>query len=292
MVAKIPAEDLICPDCKTQLTSETNGYSCLKCHKQYPLDDGIHILLPTTIERNKQAEMVLERYKYSKELFKNIIEDPVWGGKAVLPLIPIKRGKILEVGAGICNVSFAIKEALPDCTVYATDVSYNQLENGKKAGNSLGYSIDYFATCDVESLPFNDSYFDLVYGEAVIHHTNSPVKAFSEIKRVLKPNGLYVGLGEVMCSKIFYPFHHRVSDMAEREEEQGVFEHSYTYSEWRNLIKKAGFNYVSFTFDNKASKYRFPKIEWFYYKMINRLPERIVKTFLSSPLIIEARNRA
>lgn len=42
---------------------------------------------------------------------------------------------------------------------------------------------------DAENLPFEDGSFDLVYSWGVLHHTPNTVRAFQEIRRVLRPGG-------------------------------------------------------------------------------------------------------
>ena len=48
-----------------------------------------------------------------------------------------------------------------------------------------------FIRANIMDLPFEDSYFDLVYCEGVIHHTPTPEKVFMELARVNK-NKLFV----------------------------------------------------------------------------------------------------
>jgi len=46
---------------------------------------------------------------------------------------------------------------------------------------------------DAHALPFSDSAFDVVLAYAVLEHLHSPWVALSEIRRVLKPGGFFVG---------------------------------------------------------------------------------------------------
>lgn len=43
-------------------------------------------------------------------------------------------------------------------------------------------------------MPFEDNSFDLVYSWGVIHHAEHPDRIINEIKRVLKPGGLFIGM--------------------------------------------------------------------------------------------------
>ncbi len=46
---------------------------------------------------------------------------------------------------------------------------------------------------DAHNLPFDDNSFDIVWSDAVLEHVYDPWKVVQEIKRVLKPNGFYIG---------------------------------------------------------------------------------------------------
>ena len=46
---------------------------------------------------------------------------------------------------------------------------------------------------DAENLPFQDATFDLAIMDAVLEHIPDVGKAFSEVARVLKPGGLFIG---------------------------------------------------------------------------------------------------
>lgn len=44
-----------------------------------------------------------------------------------------------------------------------------------------------------ESLPYPDNTFDLVFADNVLEHLDNPTEVFSEIARVLKPGGVFLG---------------------------------------------------------------------------------------------------
>lgn len=46
---------------------------------------------------------------------------------------------------------------------------------------------------DAEHLQFADDAFDVVYSFGVLHHTASAEKAFAEVRRVLRPDGVFIG---------------------------------------------------------------------------------------------------
>jgi len=70
---------------------------------------------------------------------------------------------------------------------YGVDISGKFIEIAKKL-----YPAGHFQTADALDLPFADNTFDKVYFISVLHHIPSETfrqKCFSEINRVLKPDG-------------------------------------------------------------------------------------------------------
>ena len=55
---------------------------------------------------------------------------------------------------------------------------------------------------DAEALPFADEFFDIVYSNGVLHHTNDTEKAVDEVFRVLKPGGRAVIM--LYCKSSFH----------------------------------------------------------------------------------------
>lgn len=47
-----------------------------------------------------------------------------------------------------------------------------------------------FVSCSATELPFEDNSFDAIWTYAVLEHVPNPEKAFQEMRRVLKPNGI------------------------------------------------------------------------------------------------------
>jgi ubiquinone/menaquinone biosynthesis C-methylase UbiE len=62
-----------------------------------------------------------------------------------------------------------------------------------------------FRVADAERLPFEDASFDVVYSKDSLHHMNSPERALSEYRRVLKPGGAALIVEANRFNPIFYP---------------------------------------------------------------------------------------
>jgi len=95
--------------------------------------------------------------------------------------------KILDVCAGTNAIGIALLKRQPTLDIYAVDKSAAMQEVGRNMAKSHGFQIKDF-NCDVHHLPFPDNYFDAVTLQWATRHLRV-IKVFSEINRVLKPNG-------------------------------------------------------------------------------------------------------
>jgi len=91
--------------------------------------------------------------------------------------------KILEVGCGGGHFASMIKKNFPSCEVYGIDLDEAHIKYAKEH-----YKEVNFLVADINSLPFEDNTFDIIYSHTVIEHL--PFKNFiTEQHRVLKENG-------------------------------------------------------------------------------------------------------
>jgi len=95
--------------------------------------------------------------------------------------------KILDVCAGTNAIGIALLKKQPALDIYAVDKSAAMQEVGRNLAQSHGFRIKDF-NCDAHRLPFPDNYFDAVTLQWATRHLRV-IKVFSEINRVLKPNG-------------------------------------------------------------------------------------------------------
>ena len=119
-------------------------------------------------------------------------------------ILPInKKSRILQIGCGpedIINY-FSVGE------LYAID----PLADFYKEKFKIDYKNVHFSQARAEKLPFDDGFFDIVILSNVLDHVEYPDKALSEIKRVLKKDGifyfenLFYQKGFIFLSKIWAP---------------------------------------------------------------------------------------
>jgi Methylase involved in ubiquinone/menaquinone biosynthesis len=112
-----------------------------------------------------------------------------------------KRGtkKVLEIGCGtaiIANLLFTdkqINQTDDKVEVYCMDYSFKMLEIAKTRSQ-------YFVESDMESLPFQESTFDIVYVHSALHHFPLLSNILREVKRILKPKGFFIIQEPCICN--------------------------------------------------------------------------------------------
>lgn len=114
---------------------------------------------------------------------------------------PEGKLRVLDVGCGDGFIIRVLRRRFPDWTFGGIDINPESIELAKKRGClcTLG---------DAGKMPFKEKSFDLIY--SVSFHCNPRTKmpahneeVFKEIRRVLKPSGKYMALGN----------EHRVSEL-------------------------------------------------------------------------------
>ncbi len=99
-----------------------------------------------------------------------------------------KKIKQLDLCCGDGVHSFTA--AFYGANVIALDYAENSILIAEKRAIELGLDVE-FRTCDVEDLPFEDNFFDLVTCIGSLSYLNHEV-FLSEVKRVLKPGGVFI----------------------------------------------------------------------------------------------------
>ena len=100
----------------------------------------------------------------------------------------LKRVDVLEAGCGTGIFWSENRHRLPaGSTLTLTDFSEAMVE---KARGAFDDSSMVFEVADIENLRFGDASFDVVNAHHLIYHAQDKPRAFSEIRRVLRPKGM------------------------------------------------------------------------------------------------------
>src|SRR5947209_7782338 len=97
--------------------------------------------------------------------------------------------RILETAAGTGVATQALREALPNAEIVATDLNAPMLE---QAAQRVSAGNVRFEHADALNLPFDDDSFDLVVCQFGVMFFPDKVKANSEARRVLRDGGRYL----------------------------------------------------------------------------------------------------
>lgn len=94
---------------------------------------------------------------------------------------------ILDFGCGGGDAIDFFRDALPGASYCGVDI---EVSPEVRARTRRDVEFDTYAG---ETLPYPDRSFDLVYSRQVFEHVRHPDRATQEIRRVLRPGGLFVG---------------------------------------------------------------------------------------------------
>jgi len=125
-------------------------------------------------------------------LYRKLLRFEVNRCQVVYNLLPSAKERLLDVGCGDGDFIFRAKAMFKEC--YGIDVSSLRIERAKERSKEIldGYNIR-FCGCDIdEGIPFDDSFFDVVTCIAVLEHVFNPPNVLDEVRRVLKPSGIFI----------------------------------------------------------------------------------------------------
>lgn len=120
----------------------------------------------------------------------------------------IKGAVALDYCCG--NGEIAIEMAKKGATkVYGIDISSVAVENARELAKAAGVGhICEFAVMDAEHTKFADSTFDVIHEYGALHHLDLPA-AFTELSRILKPQGKLVCTEAIRHNPIIHWYRNR-----------------------------------------------------------------------------------
>src|SRR5215813_13568232 len=146
---------------------------------------------------------------------------------------PDKNWRVLDVATGGGHVAYAFAPYV--ARVWATDITQEMLDMVKGEAATRGLSNVRTTYAKAEALPFEDESFDLVTCRIAPHHFDSIPQFLGEVHRVLKPNGVFGLVDNVVPEGSVGDF----INAFERFRDPSHLRAS-TMQEWRDALKQAG----------------------------------------------------
>ncbi|MFQ4144092.1 class I SAM-dependent methyltransferase [Chlorogloeopsis sp. ULAP02] len=107
-----------------------------------------------------------------------------------IALAPPEDALVLDAGTGTGRIPILMCQMRSQWQIIAIDLAKNMLEIASRHIEQAGLQSQIrLELIDAKHLPYADGQFDLIVSNSLVHHLPDPLSFFSEIKRVLKPNG-------------------------------------------------------------------------------------------------------
>ncbi|MDP2947137.1 MAG: class I SAM-dependent methyltransferase [Nanoarchaeota archaeon] len=179
MIGQNLLDNLVCQKClsRLKLNPDKNRLFCSVCQKEYFIKNNkLYILEYKENDFNRSnADVVINRLKI---FFKNY-------------------PKIFNIFYYLFGASFVGRSPQEAISVIGKDKIILNLGSGIRKIRDDVISVDYYPfnnvdiVADITHLPFADASIDAIINEEVLEHVVNPREVINEIKRVLKPNGLF-----------------------------------------------------------------------------------------------------
>ncbi len=147
----------------------------------------------------------------------------------------IKKLTAMDLGFGLGGVAYYLSEKY-DMKIYGVEVPQWMAEYATQHAPPHLQQQLIFSTYDEAGLiPFDSNSFDIVYSKGVLNHVKNKLPVFQEVKRLLKPNGLFI-----IADWIFPLSEINNSDPLVRE----------TKESYEKVLRESGFNEIIFRDDS------------------------------------------
>ena len=226
--------------------------------------------MPRTIKPYKNSDAT--KKKQVAQMFDNISNnydglnrvitfgiDVKWRQKVVDLVKETQPNSILDIATGTGDLAILESQQIPNAKVVGLDISAGMLEVGKGKINQLGLEKSITMVLgDSENIPYPDNFFDAITVSYGVRNFEDLEKGLTEIRRVLKPKGIFVILETSVPTKFpykqGYQFHSKIilpiigklfskdkTAYSYLSESANSFPHGETFNK---ILRNVGFNNV------------------------------------------------
>ena len=180
---------------KQKITYYTKVYDSLNYTSRLLKNDANALdHLVETVRLLSKQDSLAEQYKNANnlnvriELHEKYSTNPIkWFDWLYENIDFSKINTLLEVGCGNGQLWMKKRKDIRNREIFLTDVSDGMLEDAKQ---NLNDNFSFFVV-NCENIPFKKDFFDAIIANHVLFYLNDLNQGLSEIKRVLKKNGVF-----------------------------------------------------------------------------------------------------
>jgi SAM-dependent methyltransferase len=255
---------LRCPACRAPLPpiSDT-GTTCVECAAEYAVRNGIIDLLPvpsSSVERELRGlarENNVDLDGQSLDAVKYLWAGPI---ASTSELMDASRSEAVQYYQQTTAAYFeALGRAQLDSGLRVVEIGSERTHHFLRVIRDLcteAYTLNIFyhlaaenesaewptrVIGDVNDLPFNDNYFDLVVCSATLHHSVTPEQALKEIARILRPGGRAIVVNEPIAGWLKW-----LGGSLGHGRDHEIHEDPASYRTWRRCVRESGLSADSF----------------------------------------------
>ena len=126
------------------------------------------------------------RYDQHARLQRMVREDML----ARLDWVKVDPAVVVDMGCGTGAATRALRKRYPRARVLGLDISTGMLAMAKAGQPWL--RRPHLVCADMERLPLKDASVDLLFSSLTLQWSNNPERVFAEVRRVLKPGGVFM----------------------------------------------------------------------------------------------------
>jgi SAM-dependent methyltransferase len=190
---------LVCPRCHETLTAaDGNGWRCSACDALYPRRAEVDVFLTDdewhACRAHQLAEQpILERYETARRTVPVMIAYYDWWVSRLLAEIPdTARGPLVELMCGGAEVCRRLPSRF--AAAFALDLNVASVERAARELRENGDRRVRLVCGTAAHVPLPDTCTDAVIIQGALHHARPQLpQILSEVARLLKPKGVFVG---------------------------------------------------------------------------------------------------
>lgn len=174
------------------------GFRCEACRAKYPPRAGVPVLLND--EEWRACQAYLERERAANEQYDlvrrtvplTLMYYDAWIARMLAEIPPTLGGPLVELMCGGAEICRRLPARFP--SAFALDINVTMVEQAARDLQRVGAKPVTVVCGTAARLPLPDACTEIVIVQGALHHARPLLsQVLSEITRILKPNGVFIG---------------------------------------------------------------------------------------------------